>query len=136
MKYMLLIHQGSTPLPGTDEWDALSQEEQGAVHAAYGEIDQTLIGLLGDFDLAEEAAQDAFAIAAASSAACRARGTGTHGSPDAAAARSPRDARPAAGPGARLAVDRLPVGPARARYETLADAVLRFRPGLLVVAAG
>ena len=41
MRYMLLIHQGSTPLPGTPEWDALSQEEQGAVYAAYGEINQT-----------------------------------------------------------------------------------------------
>ena len=38
MKYMLLIHQGTTPLPGTPEWDALSQEEQGAVYASYGEI--------------------------------------------------------------------------------------------------
>src|ERR1044072_4245153 len=41
MKYMLLIHQGTTPLPGTPEWDALSQEEQGAVFAAYGEINPT-----------------------------------------------------------------------------------------------
>jgi hypothetical protein len=41
MKYMLLIHQGTTPLPGTDEWDALSQEEQGKVYAAYGEINNT-----------------------------------------------------------------------------------------------
>ncbi len=38
MKYMLLIHQGTTPLPGTDAWDALSQEEQGKVYAAYGTI--------------------------------------------------------------------------------------------------
>jgi len=41
MKYMILIYQGSTPLPGTPEWDALSQEEQGAVYAAYGELNQT-----------------------------------------------------------------------------------------------
>ena len=41
MRYMLLIHQGSTPLPGTEEWNRLSQEEQGAVYAAYGEINQT-----------------------------------------------------------------------------------------------
>jgi hypothetical protein len=41
MKYMLLIHQGSTPLPGTDEWNALSPEEQGAVYASYQEINQT-----------------------------------------------------------------------------------------------
>jgi hypothetical protein len=41
VKYMLLIHQGTTPLPGTPEWDALSPEEQGAVYAAYGEINST-----------------------------------------------------------------------------------------------
>ncbi len=41
MKYMLLIHQGTTPLPGTPEWDALSQEEQSAVYADYGAINQT-----------------------------------------------------------------------------------------------
>ena len=41
MKYMLLIHQGSTPLPGTDEWNALSQEEQGQVYGAYQEVNQT-----------------------------------------------------------------------------------------------
>ena len=29
MKYLLLIYHGTTPLPGTDEWNALSQEEQG-----------------------------------------------------------------------------------------------------------
>ena len=41
MKYMLLIHQGTTPLPGTDAWDNLSQEEQGAVYAAYKTINET-----------------------------------------------------------------------------------------------
>jgi hypothetical protein len=40
MKYMLLIHQGTTPLPGTPEWDALSQQEQGAVYAAYQAINE------------------------------------------------------------------------------------------------
>jgi hypothetical protein len=38
---MLLIHQGTTPLPGTPEWDALSQDEQGKVYAAYGALNQT-----------------------------------------------------------------------------------------------
>jgi hypothetical protein len=38
MKYMLLIHQGTTPLPGTPEWDALSQDEQKAVYEAYGAL--------------------------------------------------------------------------------------------------
>jgi hypothetical protein len=41
MKYMLLIHQGTTPLPGTPEWDSLSQEEQGQVYADYQAINQT-----------------------------------------------------------------------------------------------
>jgi len=41
MKYMLLIHQGTTPLPGTEAWDQLSQEEQGAVYAAYKAVNET-----------------------------------------------------------------------------------------------
>jgi hypothetical protein len=41
MKYMLLIHQGTTPLPGTDGWNELSQEEQGKVYAAYQALNST-----------------------------------------------------------------------------------------------
>jgi hypothetical protein len=41
MKFMLLIHQGTTPYPGTDAWEKLSQEEKGAVYAAYQEINET-----------------------------------------------------------------------------------------------
>ena len=41
MKYMLLIHQGTTPLPGTDAWNELSQEEQGKVYAAYKAVNET-----------------------------------------------------------------------------------------------
>ena len=41
MKYMLLIHQGTTPVPGTEAWDNLSQEERGAVYAAYKAINET-----------------------------------------------------------------------------------------------
>ena len=41
MKYLLLIHQGSTPLPGSDAWDALSEEERGAVYGAYNGIKET-----------------------------------------------------------------------------------------------
>jgi hypothetical protein len=40
MKYMLLIHQGSTPLPGSDEWGSLSEDEQKAVYADYQAINQ------------------------------------------------------------------------------------------------
>jgi hypothetical protein len=41
MKYMLLIHQGTTPVPGTEAWDDLSAEEQGQVYAAYQALNQT-----------------------------------------------------------------------------------------------
>jgi hypothetical protein len=41
MKYMLLIHQGTTPVPGTDAWNDLSPEEQGAVYAAYKSLNET-----------------------------------------------------------------------------------------------
>ena len=41
MKYMLLIHQGTTPTPGPDAWAALSEDEQKAVYAAYQAINQT-----------------------------------------------------------------------------------------------
>src|SRR4051794_35553297 len=42
MKYMLLIHQGSAPTPYDQEaWSKLSQEEQGKVYAAYGELNKT-----------------------------------------------------------------------------------------------
>jgi hypothetical protein len=41
MKYMLLIHQGDTPLPGSDAWERLSDEEKGAVYGAYKAINET-----------------------------------------------------------------------------------------------
>jgi len=41
MKYMLLIHQGTTPLPGTDAWESLSQDEQNSVYAAYKALNET-----------------------------------------------------------------------------------------------
>ena len=41
MKYMLLIHQGDTPTPGSEAWDRLSEDERQAVYAAYGSINQT-----------------------------------------------------------------------------------------------
>ena len=41
MKYMLLIQQGTTPLPGTPEWEALSDDEQNAVYADYGAVNGT-----------------------------------------------------------------------------------------------
>jgi hypothetical protein len=41
MKYMLLIQQGDTPLPGTTEWDRLSEDAQKAVYADYQAINET-----------------------------------------------------------------------------------------------
>ena len=41
MKYLLLIHQGDTPLPGTPEWETLSADEQAAVYRDYQGINQT-----------------------------------------------------------------------------------------------
>lgn len=41
MRYMMLIYQGDTPLPGTPEWDALGPEGQGAVYTGYQELNAT-----------------------------------------------------------------------------------------------
>jgi hypothetical protein len=41
MRYMLLIYQGSTPLPGSDEWERLSEDEKGAVYGAYKALNET-----------------------------------------------------------------------------------------------
>jgi hypothetical protein len=41
MKYMLLIHQGDTPVPGSPEWDRLSEDEQKAVYTDYQAINET-----------------------------------------------------------------------------------------------
>jgi hypothetical protein len=41
MKYMLLIHQGTTPLPGSPEWDSLPDADKQAVYAAYATLNQT-----------------------------------------------------------------------------------------------
>ena len=42
MKYMLLIHHGTAPTPGTpDPWAQLSEEERQAVYRDYQAINQT-----------------------------------------------------------------------------------------------
>src|SRR5690349_5215223 len=41
MKYLLLIHQGTTPVPGTEEWESLSQDEKSGVYAGYKAINET-----------------------------------------------------------------------------------------------
>ena len=40
MQYVLLIHQGTSPLPDTDEWAALPQQEQTAIYADYAKLNQ------------------------------------------------------------------------------------------------
>jgi len=41
MKYMMLIHQGAAPTPRSDEWESLSEDEQGEVYAAYKALNET-----------------------------------------------------------------------------------------------
>ena len=42
MKYMLLIHQGTSPTPRSpEEWATLSEDEQKAVYADYQAINET-----------------------------------------------------------------------------------------------
>ena len=41
MKYMLLIHHGATPVPGTEAWEALPDAEKGAIFAAYKALTET-----------------------------------------------------------------------------------------------
>ena len=41
MKYMLLIHQGTTPTPPSEEWERLSEREKGVVYGAYKAINET-----------------------------------------------------------------------------------------------
>jgi hypothetical protein len=41
MKYVLLIYQGKTPLPGSDGWKALSEAEQKQISADYQALTKT-----------------------------------------------------------------------------------------------
>jgi hypothetical protein len=41
MQYVMLIYQGTTPLPGSEEWNALPEDEQKRIYADYGAINQT-----------------------------------------------------------------------------------------------
>lgn len=38
MKFVLLIYQGTTPLPGTDAWNALPDAEHKAIYADYAAL--------------------------------------------------------------------------------------------------
>jgi hypothetical protein len=41
MQYMLLIYQGATPLPGSEAWDRLSEDEKNSVYAGYKGVNET-----------------------------------------------------------------------------------------------
>ena len=41
MKFVLLVYQGDTPLPGSERWQALSETEQRAIYADYAELNRT-----------------------------------------------------------------------------------------------
>jgi hypothetical protein len=41
MKFVMLIYQGTTPIPGTDRWNALPAEEQRKIYAEYAAINET-----------------------------------------------------------------------------------------------
>lgn len=41
MQYVCLIYQGTTPLPDSDEWAALSAAEQKQIYADYGALNKT-----------------------------------------------------------------------------------------------
>jgi hypothetical protein len=41
MQFVLMIYQGTTPLPGSDRWQGLSEAEQKAIYADYAELNKT-----------------------------------------------------------------------------------------------
>jgi hypothetical protein len=41
MKFVMLVYQGSTPLPGSDRWQALPEADQKAIYADYAELNKT-----------------------------------------------------------------------------------------------
>jgi hypothetical protein len=40
MQFVLLIYQGTTPLPNTPEWSSLSDDEQQAIYADYAALNE------------------------------------------------------------------------------------------------
>jgi hypothetical protein len=41
MQYVMLIYQGTTPLPGSEEWAAVPEDEQKQIYADYAALNQT-----------------------------------------------------------------------------------------------
>ncbi|MBC7794819.1 MAG: hypothetical protein H7Z43_14030 [Clostridia bacterium] len=40
MKFVLLVYQGTTPIPGSDAWKALSEADQRQIYADYAEVNK------------------------------------------------------------------------------------------------
>jgi hypothetical protein len=40
MKFVMLIYQGTTPLPGSDSWKALPEVQQKAIYADYAQLNK------------------------------------------------------------------------------------------------
>ena len=57
MKYILLIHQGTSPVPGTEAWERLPEDEQKQVAADYRTVNETpgVTPASGRMDLPETA---------------------------------------------------------------------------------
>jgi hypothetical protein len=41
MTFVLLVYQGSTPVPGSDRWQTLPEAEQKKIYADYAELNKT-----------------------------------------------------------------------------------------------
>jgi hypothetical protein len=41
MKFVLLVYQGTTPLPGSDRWTAMGEAHQKAIYEEYAELSKT-----------------------------------------------------------------------------------------------
>jgi len=41
MQFVLFIYQGTTPVPGSDRWNALPEAEQKRIYADYAELNKT-----------------------------------------------------------------------------------------------
>ena len=57
MNYILLIHQGTSPVPGTEAWERLPEDEQKQVAADYRAVNETrgVTPAAGRMDLPETA---------------------------------------------------------------------------------
>ncbi|MBC7793720.1 MAG: hypothetical protein H7Z43_08425 [Clostridia bacterium] len=42
MKFVLMVYQGTTPVPGSDRWESLSEAEQKQIYADYAAINKTV----------------------------------------------------------------------------------------------